>query len=89
LRRASANGDCQQAEDKFQPKDIVQREAGALGVYVRTAPEDHAGSARGAMAGLMAEVAEDHVRTHLVDPGVTMNTETVELLLEVVRTYLK
>ncbi len=23
---------------------------------------------RGAMAGLMAEVVEDHVRTHLVDP---------------------
>ena len=24
--------------------------------------------ARGAMAGLMAEVVEDHIRTHLVDP---------------------
>jgi DNA-binding FrmR family transcriptional regulator len=48
--------------------------------------------ARGAMAGLMAEVVEDHVRTHLVDadthPGV-MNTDAVEQLLEVVRTYLK
>jgi FrmR/RcnR family transcriptional regulator, repressor of frmRAB operon len=45
--------------------------------------------ARGAMAGLMAEVVEEHVRTHLVDPGATMNTEAVEQLLEVVRTYLK
>jgi len=45
--------------------------------------------ARGAMAGLMAEVVEDHVRTHLVDPGGTMNTDAVEQLLEVVRTYLK
>jgi DNA-binding FrmR family transcriptional regulator len=45
--------------------------------------------ARGAMAGLMAEVVEDHVRTHLVDPGSTMNTDAVEQLLEVVRTYLK
>ena len=48
--------------------------------------------ARGAMAGLMAEVVEDHVRTHLVDaeqhPG-ALNTETAERLLEVVRTYLK
>ena len=48
--------------------------------------------ARGAMAGLMAEVVEDHVRTHLVDddkhPG-ALNTEAVEQLLEVVRTYLK
>jgi DNA-binding FrmR family transcriptional regulator len=45
--------------------------------------------ARGAMAGLMAEVVEDHVRTHLVDPDSTMNTDAVEQLLEVVRTYLK
>ncbi|MEA2739481.1 MAG: hypothetical protein QOH05_2788 [Acetobacteraceae bacterium] len=48
--------------------------------------------ARGAMAGLMAEVVEDHVRAHLVDtethPG-ALNTEAVEQLLEVVRTYLK
>ena len=45
--------------------------------------------ARGAMAGLMAEVVEDHVRTHLVEPGVTMNPDAVEQLLEVVRSYLK
>jgi FrmR/RcnR family transcriptional regulator, repressor of frmRAB operon len=48
--------------------------------------------ARGAMAGLMAEVVEDHVRMHLVDaeryPG-ALNTEAAEQLLEVVRTYLK
>ena len=48
--------------------------------------------ARGAMAGLMAEVVEDHVRTHLVDdkkyPG-ALKTEAAEQLLEVVRTYLK
>jgi DNA-binding FrmR family transcriptional regulator len=47
---------------------------------------------RGAVAGLMAEVVEDHVRTHLVDdeahPG-ALNTEAAEQLLEVVRTYLK
>ena len=48
--------------------------------------------ARGAMAGLMAEVVEDHVRTHLVDgekhPN-ALNTEAAEQLLEVVRSYLK
>jgi DNA-binding FrmR family transcriptional regulator len=48
--------------------------------------------ARGAMAGLMAEVVEDHVRTHLVDaeqhPG-ALNAEAAEQLLDVVRTYLK
>jgi len=47
---------------------------------------------RGAMAGLMAVVVEDHVRTHLVDAGKhpdALNTEAAEQLLEVVRTYLK
>jgi FrmR/RcnR family transcriptional regulator, repressor of frmRAB operon len=47
---------------------------------------------RGAMAGLMAEVVEDHVRTHLVDaehhPG-ALKVDAAEQLLEVVRTYLK
>ena len=48
--------------------------------------------ARGAMAGLMAEVVEDHVRMHLVDaeqhPG-ALNIEAADQLLEVVRSYLK
>ncbi len=49
-------------------------------------------STRAAMSGLMAEVVEDHVRTHLVDvkahPG-ALNDDAVEQLLSVVRTYLK
>lgn len=49
-------------------------------------------STRAAMAGLMAEVVEDHVRTHLVDaerhPS-ALNAEAAEELLAVVRTYLK
>ena len=47
---------------------------------------------RGAMAGLMAEVVEEHVRTHLVDADKhpkALNTEAAEQLLDVVRTYLK
>jgi FrmR/RcnR family transcriptional regulator, repressor of frmRAB operon len=47
---------------------------------------------RGALAGLTAEVIEEHVRTHLVDaerhPG-ALNAEAAEQLLDVVRTYLK
>jgi DNA-binding FrmR family transcriptional regulator len=47
---------------------------------------------RGAMAGLMAEVVEEHVRTHLVDaekyPN-ALNADAASQLLEVVRTYLK
>jgi DNA-binding FrmR family transcriptional regulator len=49
-------------------------------------------STRAAMSGLMAEVVEDHVRTHLVDaesyPN-ALNLDAVEQLLGVVRTYLK
>jgi len=48
--------------------------------------------ARGAMAGLMAEVVEDHVRTHLVDEGKhphALNHAAAEQLLDVVRSYLK
>ena len=48
--------------------------------------------ARGAMAGLMAEVVEDHVLTHLVDPEAhpaALNADAAEQLLEVVRAYLR
>jgi DNA-binding FrmR family transcriptional regulator len=49
-------------------------------------------SVRGAMAGLMAEVVQDHVRNHLVDrkkhPG-ALNGDAAEQLMAVVRTYLK
>lgn len=49
-------------------------------------------STRAAMSGLMSEVIEDHVRTHLVDTEAhpdALNSEAVEQLLGVVRTYLK
>jgi len=49
-------------------------------------------STRAAMSGLMSEVIEDHVRTHLVDPKThpgALNDEAAEELLAVVRTYLK
>jgi DNA-binding FrmR family transcriptional regulator len=48
--------------------------------------------ARGAMAGLMAEVVEDHIVSHLVDPNMhpgALDRAATEELLEVVRAYLK
>jgi DNA-binding FrmR family transcriptional regulator len=48
--------------------------------------------ARGAMAGLMAEVVEDHVLSHLVDPERhpgALDADAAEQLLDVVRAYLK
>jgi DNA-binding FrmR family transcriptional regulator len=47
---------------------------------------------RGSVAGLMAEVVEDHVRTHLVDPAKNpgaLNADAAEQLIEVVHSYLK
>ncbi len=49
-------------------------------------------AARGATSGLMAEVVEDHVMTHLVDPERhpgALNLDAAGQLLDVVRTYLR
>jgi DNA-binding FrmR family transcriptional regulator len=47
---------------------------------------------RGATSGLMADVLEDHVRTHLVDAGSKRRASGVratDRLIEVVHAYLK
>ncbi len=47
---------------------------------------------RGGVAGLMAEVVEEHIRTHLVDPERNpgaLNAGAADQLIEVVHTYLK
>ena len=49
-------------------------------------------SARGAMNGLMAEILEEHIRMHVVDPSCEPDAEKArgaEELIEVVRSYLK
>ena len=49
-------------------------------------------SVRGAMNGLMAEVMEDHIRLHVVDPAREADPHRArgaEDLIDVVRTYLK
>ena len=47
---------------------------------------------RGAVAGLMAEIVEDHVRFHLVDqdkhPG-ALDGQAADELMDVIRAYLK
>jgi DNA-binding FrmR family transcriptional regulator len=44
---------------------------------------------RGAIAGLMAEVVTDHVRTHLVDRQKNSGLDATAQLIEVVHSYLK
>jgi len=49
-------------------------------------------SVRGAMNGLMAEVMEDHIRLHVVDPAREADPDRAKgagELIDVVRTYLK
>ena len=49
-------------------------------------------SVRGAVNGLMAEVMEDHIRVHVVDPGRERDpgrARGAEELIDVVRSYLK
>ena len=49
-------------------------------------------AARGAINGLMAEVMEDHVRAHLIDPAHEPDPQrahAAEELIDVVRSYLK
>lgn len=47
---------------------------------------------RGAINGLMAEILEDHIRFHVVDPEISPESEQAEAteqLIDLVRSYLK
>ena len=47
---------------------------------------------RGAASGLMTEVIEEHVRTHVASPSITSNasrTRGADELIEIVRAYLR
>ncbi|MDP9151311.1 MAG: metal/formaldehyde-sensitive transcriptional repressor [Myxococcota bacterium] len=49
-------------------------------------------AARGAMNGLVAEIVEDHVRYHVLDPEIrpsSARARAVEELIDVVRAYVK
>jgi DNA-binding FrmR family transcriptional regulator len=44
---------------------------------------------RGAMTGLMTEVMEGHILTHVVDPQQEDRLEAAHELVEVIRSYMK
>jgi DNA-binding FrmR family transcriptional regulator len=57
-----------------------------------TAVMQQIAAVRGAVNGLMAEVLEDHVRVHLLDPDPAAEAERAEgaeELLQIIRAYLK
>jgi DNA-binding FrmR family transcriptional regulator len=61
----------------------LESEAGCGVVLQRIA------AARGAMNGLMSEVLEDHVRTHVLSTRARANVAAADELIELVRSYLK
>ncbi len=49
-------------------------------------------SIRGAVHGLMAEIIDDHIRIHIVDPATEPDSnraQSTQELMDVIRTYLK
>ncbi|NCV87550.1 MAG: metal/formaldehyde-sensitive transcriptional repressor [Oxalobacteraceae bacterium] len=47
---------------------------------------------RGAINGLMTEVLEEHIRTHIADPAITSDaerTQGADELIDVLRSYMK
>ena len=44
---------------------------------------------RGALNGLLAELLDDYIRTHVVDPSNTEQADAAVELLDVIRSYLK
>jgi DNA-binding FrmR family transcriptional regulator len=49
-------------------------------------------AARGAINGLMVEVVEDHIRTHVASPAIDTEAQRrqgVEELIDIIRAYLK
>jgi DNA-binding FrmR family transcriptional regulator len=46
---------------------------------------------RGAMDGLMAEVLEGHIRSHVADPKAKASerTQATEVVIELIRSYLR
>ena len=49
-------------------------------------------ASRGAMNGLLAEVVEDHIRTHLVDPVKhqdALDPDAADQLVDIVHSYFK
>ncbi len=88
------------ARDKKKLLNRVRRIRGQVEAIERTLEGDSECSsvfqliaaARGALNGLMAEVAEGHIREHVVDPArrpTEAQLEAADELVDLVRAYLK
>jgi DNA-binding FrmR family transcriptional regulator len=88
------------AADKAKLLNRVRRLRGQIEAIERAVEADdecadvlqQATSCRGALDGFIAEVIEDHIREHMVDPGAGRETPqalAAEELIEIVHQYLK
>lgn len=75
----------------------IRRIQGQLAAVERAIEEEHECSSvlqlvaacRGATNGLMAEILEGHIRTHVVDSDPVEARRAAEEVIGIVRTYLK
>ena len=88
------------ARDKKKLLNRVRRIRGQIEAIERTLEEEAECSsvlqmiagARGALNGLMAEVAEGHIREHVIDPArkpSAAQLEAADELVDLVRAYLR
>ncbi len=88
------------AAEKAKLLNRVRRLRGQIEAIERAVEADdecadvlqQATSCRGALDGFIAEVIEDHIREHMVEPGAGRETPQVlaaEELIEIVHQYLK
>lgn len=88
------------AKEKSKLLNRIKRMRGQLEAIERAIDSDdecaavlhQATACRGALDGFIAEVIEDHIREHMVDPAAAKNEPTVlaaEELIEIVHQYLK
>jgi DNA-binding FrmR family transcriptional regulator len=90
----------QVAAEKAKLLNRIRRLRGQIEAIERAVDADHecadvlqqATSCRGALDGFIAEVIEDYIREHLVDPNAGRETPqalAAEELIEIVHQYLK
>ena len=88
------------AKEKTKLLNRVKRLRGQMEAIERSVEADdecagilqQATSCRGALDGLIAELIEDHIREHMVDPSVARESRqalAAEELIEIVHQYLK
>jgi FrmR/RcnR family transcriptional regulator, repressor of frmRAB operon len=88
------------AREKAKLLNRLKRMRGQLAAIERAVDADNecaavlqqATACRGALDGFIAEVIEDHIREHMIDPGAGAESRkdiAAEELIEVVHQYLK